>query len=620
MLFVCLMGFSSCESYLDKKEDDAMTFEKVWKKRATILQYLDNVYGYIQRYDNPADYATNAGDNGHPFLGAADDAKLSYNRDYNNINNGTWSASTVPYNNNMWPRFYKGIREASLFMQYVETCSDNENVTPAEIQRWKAEARFARAYQYFQLFRAYGSFIITGDEPMDMTQSDLSLARSPLDECVAYLESELTGCYNVLPDRFTESQNNGRATKGVCLALIGRIKLYAARKLFNGNPLYKDVRNHDGTPLFPATPDPDKWKLAADANKALIAFSENNGNIYQLYKDGTGDNPYLNYQGVFTVDWNNELIWARYGGRSTLGVLLNPRVAGSILNYGYGGCSPTQQQVDAYAMKSGVYPITGYTSNGRVPVIDERSGYSANEFTMTSWTHPIDEGGNASYPNMFKDREPRFYVSVHWSSAPWPGAPATKPVYAYAGNSGRPGNDYPPCGYMVRKFVNPQSFSSRSWGSATFPVIRLAEIYLNYVEALNECEPANSDIHKYLNLVRQRAGVPDIRTAYPEVATLGAGTQEKMRELIRRERQVELFFECHRYFDARQWMIMPEIYSIPVYGMNIMAQTSNESTTPVAFWERTVAETRVFKPAFYLYPIRETELTRNKQLVQNYGW
>lgn len=587
-----------------------MTFDKVWKKRATILQYLDNVYGYILRdvvfQDN------------HPFIGASDDAKLSYSRDYNNINNGTWSATSVPYIDKMWPQFYKGIREASLFMQYVETCSDNDNVTPAEIQRWKAEARFARAYNYFLLFRTYGPFIITGDEPVDMNQSDLSLARSPLDECVAYLESELMTSYNDLPDRITASQDNGRVAKGTCLALIGRIKLYAARKLFNGNPLYKDVRNHDGTPLFPATPDPDKWRQAAEANKALITFSENNGNIYELYKEGDGANPYLNYQGVFTVDWNKELIWGRYSPRS-MGYLLNP--VGTDFSTRYGGCGPTQRQVDAYAMANGIYPVTGYTSNGRVPVIDERSGYSSNEFATTSWLHPIDGTDPAAYPNMFRNREPRLYVSVHWSGAIWPGTSANPkyPVYALGGNSGT-GNDRTRTGHFVRKFVNPESYSSQSWGTITWPVIRLAEIYLNYVEALNEYDPSNSDIHKYLNLVRQRAGVPDIRTAYPEVATLGAGTQEKMRELIRRERQVELFFECHRYFDTRHWMIIPEIYSVPVYGMNMNVQTLNASTTPAGFWERSVIETRIWRDNFYLFPIRDTELTRNKLLVQNYGW
>jgi hypothetical protein len=606
VLFFFLIGLSSCESYLDKKEDETMTFEKIWMKRTTILQYLDNVYGYILKDDDIED--------GHPFIGAADDVDLNYPaRAYNNINLGTWSASSVPYVANLWPQFYKGIREATVFIQNVDK-STAENVTSAEIERWKAEARFARAYQYFLLFRTYGPFIITGDDPVDIS-GNLGKARSPLDECVTYIESELTACSNILPERFTtnETSEYGRPTKGACLALIGRMKLYAARDLYNGNPLYVDIKNPDGANLFPTTRDANKWKVAADANKALITYSESNS-LYQLYKDGTGTNPYLNYQNLFLTDWNSELIFARYNTRYDLQVLLTPAIVGGTC---YGASGPTQGQVDAYAMANGKYPITGYATGG-VPIIDAASGYS--ETGTASYTHPI-EGNTAVTRRMYINREPRFYVSVLWSSAVWPyRAGGDKiPVFAYRGNSYTTASK---TGYLTRKFVNPSANSAGGvWSSITFPVIRLAEIYLNYVEALNECEPGNSDIHKYLNLIRERAGVGNIQAVYPEVATLGTGTQARMRELIRKERQIELFFECHRYFDIRQWMIAETVDNGPMYGMNIMADASaNVSVTPETFWQRTVAETRIFKPSYYLYPIRETEITRNSQLVQNYGW
>ena len=85
-----------------------------------------------------------------------------------------------------------------------------------------------------------------------------------------------------------------------------------------------------------------------------------------------------------------------------------------------------------------------------------------------------------------------------------------------------------------------------SWNS--LPIIRYAEILLNYVEALNEYDPGNPDILTYLNMVRKRAGVPDIEKVYPEAV----GNQTQMRELIRRERMVELCYENHRRNGARR--------------------------------------------------------------------
>ena len=104
-------------------------------------------------------------------------------------------------------------------------------------------------------------------------------------------------------------------------------------------------------------------------------------------------------------------IWSTgYKGRYQLGVHTVPT---GISGTAYGGVGPTQQQVDAYAMSNGRYPITGY--NGKEPIVDRSSGYSVDEFEKTTWKYPA-WGGAGEYdltaPNMYKDREPRFYVSV----------------------------------------------------------------------------------------------------------------------------------------------------------------------------------------------------------------
>ncbi|MEG1839451.1 MAG: RagB/SusD family nutrient uptake outer membrane protein, partial [Bacteroidaceae bacterium] len=88
-------------------------------------------------------------------------------------------------------------------------------------------------------------------------------------------------------------------------------------------------------------------------------------------------------------------------------------------------------------------------------------------------------------------------------------------------------------------------------------------------------------------------------------------------ELIRRERQVELAFEGHRYFDTRTWMIAEKTDNGPMYGMNIMAKND---TPDGGFWERTEFETRIFTSKHYLFPISQKVLDRNKKLTQNYLW
>lgn len=165
-----------------------------------------------------------------------------------------------------------------------------------------------------------------------------------------------------------------------------------------------------------------------------------------------------------------------------------------------------------------------------------------------------------------------------------------------------------------------------TWGYLDWPIIRYAEILLNYVEALNEYDPANADIATYLNMVRKRAGVPQIGVVdeetgaalYPEAI----GNQTLMRELIRRERHVELCFENLRYFDIRTWMTADREHG-DVYGMNIEA-TNHKANS--AFWQRSLATHdsardghRQFSPRCYLFPFSQEEMDRVK-CTQNYGW
>ena len=223
---------------------------------------------------------------------------------------------------------------------------------------------------------------------------------------------------------------------------------------------------------------------------------------------------------------------------------------------------------------------------------------------------------------MFVNREPRFYVNICFNGAYWIGDQKTRIQLYYTGGSGKKGTwDYPRSGYIAIKNVSPSSNPlNNNYIKRPFLMMRYAEMLLNYVEALNEYDPGNPDILTYLNMVRKRAGVPDIEKVYPEAV----GNQKQMRELIRRERMVELCYENHRYFDIRTWMIAETEHG-DVYGMNIDATNHNANS---AFWKRTLSTRdsglsanghRKFSPRGYLFPISQEEMDRTN-CTQNYGW
>lgn len=176
---------------------------------------------------------------------------------------------------------------------------------------------------------------------------------------------------------------------------------------------------------------------------------------------------------------------------------------------------------------------------------------------------------------------------------------------------------------MINRFYD-HKLSAGNWGNVTFPTFRLAEMYLNFIEAVFECEkrgvtmPADyraKALEVWADL-RDRAGLDPITDIYPNA------TAADLVELCRKERRIELAFESQRYFDTRTWMIAEETDGGPMYGMDTSfpQPDGDASITPDGYWQRTVFETRVFKKNHYLYPFSQRELDRNKLLTQNYGW
>lgn len=591
-----------------------MTFEKIWQQRNTTRQYFLNVMGY-QPNDAQIFYYRHE-------CGASDEGTCTWSwSNYQLINFGSWNASNLPHDN--FNKYYQAIRDCNIFLQNVMSCSDPV-VTQEELTLWYNCARWARAYYYFQLMRDFGPVFLVGDELMDFsaTEAELARPRNTWEECVKYVVDEMEWCAARLPDTYNSSEM-GLPTRGAALAVISRLKLYSARPLFNGNTLYRQVVNPDGTPLFPQEVDPQKWVEAAQAAKAVVDVG-----IYELYRTPDND-PYMNYYGIMQETWNKESIFCGggYQSRYILGVHTAPTLG--VGGTSYGGWGPTQQQVDAYAMANGLYPISGYSSDG-TPVINEDSGYSSNEFAKETFTNPFMTAMGApvsnsqgTWPVMYKDREPRFYVSVFWGDSQWKYGNNYKRCSFCQGANGHVAHDYPKSGYMVNRYYDHtlDSYTQGQWGNITFPTFRLGEIYLNYIEAALECERygvtgegvSREQAMIYWDDLRDRVGLAPITEVYPNA------TVTDLIELVRKERRVELAFEGLRYYDTRTWMIAMETDEGPMYGMNTSALSSGDVTSD-DFWKRVSFENRVFRNNYYLFPFPQRELDRNKLLTQNYGW
>lgn len=393
LLLLSGTAFVACDDYLDRQPDEQLTAAQIFQKAKTTEQYLTNVYGYQSNYSDPSGQIL-------PWSCCDDDGSIVFTgRNYSLINYDTWNPNNDIYRSQTYNNLYKGIREANYFMQHVFECPEMSEIDKGYHYN---EARFLRAYYYSLLMSAYGPVFLIGDDPVDFTQEGLNeRERNTWEECINYVANELWETSKGLPDVWTgETANYGRATKGAALAIRSRMLLYSARKLFNGNDLYKGVIDKYGNPLFPTVYDEKKWETAAQAAKDVIDL-----NIYGLIgADGT--DPYTSMHDLYTkvgpVNGVTERIFSYLVTAYNWGVSTTPRAART---RAYGSYGPTQKLVDAFAMANGRYPITGYTNGDQAqPIIDPESGYSETGFS--TFTHPIygDELKNTFMMYQNRDR------------------------------------------------------------------------------------------------------------------------------------------------------------------------------------------------------------------------
>ena len=611
-LTIVLAGFSllaSC-SYLDQVPEDELTLEMVFNDKTRTEDWLAGIYAGIADpywdYMNKAGYDTLGDDMTLPTAWTTFDWTVLH------MVAGNWSPATE-WKMYYWSELPKYIRSAYIFLDNVKPLPQ-DGVTASEVALMKNEARFMIAYYYWLLIETYGPIPFSpGLVDAGASTEELLIGQTPFDTIVDWIDKELTEAAKGLPPYYTNNNKFGRATSVMCHAVRARMLLFAASDLVNGNPDYAGHVNKKGEALFSTQHDPSKWTKAAEACRELIELAEGNG--YRLYTELTADgkiDPFLSYQNMMFTSWtdgNKEILFARPGGCNIWDYEKHATPRGS---GGNGGLGVSQSLVDAFFMKNGL------------PIDDSASGYSdvgystASDRRNTEWIEgsPTETPGEittAGTYNMYCNREARFYVTVLYNDA-WFRESNRRTEFHNPDMDGG-GYNSPQAGYLLRKKVHPDHNElNDNYIYRPGILYRLGEAYLNYAEALNECDPGNADILVYLNKIRERAGIPTYGPGPNQIA-VDASDQIAMRKLIRMERRVELCVEGIRYNDLRRWKEAENVLNEPVYGMNVNA------TTRDGYFRRTQLDYKhVYHKAFYFMPVPSWEMDKNPNLVQNPYW
>lgn len=534
----------------------------------------------------------------NPWTSMSDEVNSSYG-DARNYNISPKNSSNMMFHR--WGMLYQLIRQANIFLEKAKVIpasgTDAEQLDEVEFNKMTVNVKFMRAYYHYLLFEQYGP-IPLATKSLEAT-GDLDLPRQPVDEVVKFIDDELLKVIPLLPQTpITDDQYKANPTKGVAMAVRAKLWMHTASPLLNGGYTEAlNVTNTDGVKLFPAK-DNTKWVKATAVLKELIDYADaGNYTLYKALTNGVFDAEKSVYE--LFQKYNNEIIWATsnngWGGMD--GDRLERRATPRSEPNGIGSTTVIQELVDDFYMKDGL-PIKNASFLPQSPLYSETGKSLYN--------------GVQVY-NMWINREPRFYNTVFFAGRKW--HVTNREINFYVGTANDRSGQATPNGYLLYKRFNRTVHKTSPGVANVFRpsiVFRLAEFYLLYAEALNESDPSNVNILKYLNLVRERAGIPNLEVLNPAVI----GNQTLLREAIQRESRVELCTEGQRYFDVRRWMIAEKQGSQQggdVFGMNMDGNATS-------FYQRTKFQTRIFETKQYLYPIPFTEMQKSKKLVQNPGW
>ena len=632
--------FSACEKdFLNVVPDNIATIDLAFNNRATAERFLSTCYTYIPEHAHiEQNFSLLAGD--EIWYYAENDFYMNNETSFRlakGMQNGT-----SPYLN-YWEggrgaphSLYVALRDCNIFLDNLVSVPGLEE---EERQRWLAEVKVLKAFYHFWLLRMYGPIpTIKTNIYVGASAEEAQVPRESVDDVVEYIvglldeviESDaLPGIINYI---YTEQ---GRMTLPIAKALKAKILVLAASPIFNGNTDFNELVDANGNHLVSQTYDPNKWILARDALLEAITTAESNGHMLYQFTDqlpinGNIDETIiqeLSHRAGITDPFNNEIVWA-----------FEPAWTGDLQQWSQPRWTADHQALFNYTKKSHAPTLnmveTFYTNNG-VPIDEDISWDYANRYDVTETTendqyHTYYIENEYSTAKLHLFREPRFYSTIGFDGGKWFSLETTNIeelpyLNAKAGApSGKNGFEiYSITGYFAKKLVHYENIISLQGSTIkgySFPIIRMADLYLNYAEALNETKDSpDAEVYEYIQRVRHRAGLDigsDLVSTWTQYSSNPnkPTTKEGMRDIIRQERMIELALEGHRYWDIRRWKLAGDYFSRPIRGWNIYRPDVE------GFYEIENIFYRNFLVKDYLWPISQNELLRNPNLVQNPGW
>ena len=552
-------------SCLDLDPKDQIADGNYWQEASDFKLFANQFYGWTRDFSNSVYDA--------PHSDKRSDLILDKSGT-NVYSNGT---NSIPTGDNNYTDNYNRIRRTNILLQKADSYGNQ-----SDIEQYIGEAKFFRAYCYFELLQLYGDVIIT-KKPLDVTDPEMKVARNDRSEVVDFMIQDLKDAAGQLP--LTSAVENGRVGSEGAWAFLSRVALYEGTwQKFRGN----EARG--------------KELLDVAAKGAKEVINSKNFSLYTPAILGDSAQKYMfiledvksNPAGLLKAS-NTEYIFSRRHDET-----LNP-IGKNITKECLANAQQIAQKFAALYLCQDGLPIE--KSSLYLFKVD---GIIAHEYQNRDnrmlYTLCVPGGYYWSNENS----------RVNWTSDAADKASASIKGYSPANGSG----------YANQKWAVERKVQTNSEGY-DYPVIRYAEVLLNYAEAVYERDDAISDddLNISLNLVRNR-----INKSMPKLSNnLVTANGLNMREEIRRERTVELFNEGFRIDDLKRWKTaeteMPKDFlGIKWTGTEYATKWPNVSYAKNSDGYIILETGRKWESKHYLYPLPTDQLQLNPNLKQNPGW
>lgn len=545
-LAACLLSTTACSDFLDRDPDKILTNDQVFKDAVMIKSVLANYYGRVTWGQHVADWGAYTVIDEAAYCNGGPDHRSTFEDDRWRVYDYTLVRDIN--------QFLKGLRETTA-------------LTDAAKAPLEGEARFLRAWYYFNVCRGLGGMPIVGDEIFDyeagMDVTTLQRPRATEAEMYDYIISECKAIYDMLPAE--KQTNSARANKWAAKMLEARAAVYAASIANYNNKMVTPIQTSGGEVGIPADKAAGYYQIALAAAEDVIKNSP-----YTL-QDRKPDNKGLNfYEAVCVKDNNTEVIWVR--------------------DYKYPG--QTHGFTNNNAPKSHAEDIDNSYLGAVLNLVEEYEFVNTSTPGQKSLVQTMENGTYKFYDSAdapFKDRDPRLWGTIIYPNAEF----KSIPVVLQAGQLVKKGNDWAievgdldskdangnlitslngpkesneqyinKTGFYVRKFLDETpSSGTRGRGSEMWmPRFRMSEAYMIAAEASYELN--NGKALEYINAVRERAGVKPL--------------QQVTFDNIVHEYRVEFAFEDHRYWDLKRWRLADKVWN----GNNNDAQARHRRLWP----------------------------------------